>query len=119
MRDGVIWESGRPPIANAIYYDAPPTATAVPRGEALVRRDDSRMPPWFYQAITVALLILVAILVLRTFEMKSDFKDQLSDLNYRLQVQETYMKNSREHLIAHGWDVSDDGKISKRKEETK
>lgn len=109
MRDGIIWEGGRPPIAYGIENVATPTgreSRSTPLADAISGRDGSMIPPWFLQVVIIVLVTIVVMLWLRVSDLKAD-------LDTRLRLQEVYTQNSREKLAENGWKISTDGTVSK------
>lgn len=76
------------------------------------------LPNWLMPIIIGAFIALIGLAYTaidrRVDEARQDYREKIDKLERRIEVQETYMKNSRELLIKHGWDVSDDGKITRR-----
>ncbi len=67
-------------------------------------RDRTTMPNWLMTAIVLAFFALLGFVY-------TTMQKELDRLDARVSTQESWMKNTREQLIAHGWTVDDQGNI--------
>ena len=74
-------------------------------------RDRTQMPNWVMTAIVGILMVLLGFVYTTVDRRIEDKQREIDKLEIRLATQETYMKNTREQLIANGWKVDDAGNI--------
>jgi hypothetical protein len=79
-------------------------------------RDRTSLPNWFLPIIFVAFFTLIGFVYATVDRRIEDKGREVEKLEHRLELQETYMKNTREQLIAHGWTVDEQGNIRPPKE---
>lgn len=79
---------------------------------ATSRNDKTAIPNWLMGFIILAFFSLLGFVY-------STVDRQIGKLEMRIQTQETYMKNTREKLIEHGWSIDDNGNIYPPKKELK
>lgn len=92
--------------------------------------DRTTLPNWMLSIICTLFMVLLGFVYQtvsnRIDDVKTSYRESLDtikalnaaevkDLKDRVSRQETYMRNSRELLIEHGWNIDDDGKITKRR----
>jgi hypothetical protein len=71
-------------------------------------KDKTALPNWLMPLICsvfIGLVVYAFTTVVQNLEKGNE------KLERRLDTQETYMKNTREQLIAHGWTVDDQGNV--------
>lgn len=86
--------------ALSILRPAEEVADAMPPA-----RDRTAVPNWVMPILATIVLALIAFVY-------STIDREMGRLDRRLETQEIYMKNTREQLIAHGWQVDNQGNIT-------
>jgi len=86
------------------------TLTLEIRASALTnqQKDKTALPNWLMPILCTAFIGLV---VWSFTTVVQNLQKENEKLEIRMATQETYMKNTREQLIAHGWTVDDQGNV--------
>lgn len=74
-------------------------------------RDKTSIPNWFMPVLCSILFVLLGFVYTTVDRRIEDKQREIDRLERRLETQETFMKNTREQLIANGWTVDDLGVI--------
>lgn len=75
-------------------------------------REKTALPNWAWSVLCFMLLGLLGFVYATVDRRIEDQAHEREKLERRLETQETFMKNTREQLIAHGWTVDNMGNIS-------
>ena len=82
--------------------------------------DKTTLPNWLMPILAAILLALIGFVYTtidrRITDAKEGYEKDIKRLELKIETQDTWIRNMRELLIAHGWDISEDGKVTKRGE---
>jgi len=75
-------------------------------------QDKTTVPNWALTTFCGVLLLLLGFVYTTVDRRIEDKQREMDKLEIRVAQQETYMKNTREKLIANGWQVDEAGNIN-------
>jgi hypothetical protein len=107
---GVTLQNDRASVAQYVEKSSLPVSRIDRKTDEVMApaRDKTAIPNWLMPIICTAFVSLIVYIFTTIVQ---NIEKNYEKLERRIDTQETYMKNTREQLIAHGWTVDDNGNV--------
>lgn len=74
-------------------------------------QDATRIPNWVFPILATIVLGLIAVIWQFNQAQFNEVNNTMREMKSHMETVDTFIKNTREQLIAHGWSIDDNGNI--------